>query len=589
MKSKFLYFIFFLIIICFIGMSYAVWQITLKQIGTNQISTGCFNVKLMNEENPILLENAYPMEDVEGEKLVPYTFTITNTCNYKASYQINLEVLKDSTLVDFDFLKVRLNEETDYLENHLEVEKTLTEANKAYKLKTGYLNALESVSYNFRLWLSFDTPIDLKYMSKTLLSKITVISSYLNEVAEEVPIASMSVTDTLSEVVIDASASFGEQGIETYYYSRDGVHFVASKQSSHSFMKENITYGVGTTTISNLVSSKVSEVYLKVEDKYGNQSEIIKEVVGELTYDDTVDKNLRYIGSNPNNYVLFNNELWRIVGNFNNIDDGTGNKETRMKLIRNESIGYYTWDNSLSQFNNGAGINEWSQAKIMKLLNPGYENETVNGSFYWNRSSGSCYNECIEVTSNNTTACDFSNIGLLNDSKNLFSKAVWPLGSNGNQVSDGAILTSRFYELERSENTGKNCSPSSICNDSVERTTKWLGYIGILSPSDYGYAVGGSDVIRNNCFSNILNNWHSSSNESCRFNNWLYHPNSNLLAMTPCSVPRFALAVFTILNGGLSHQSACGPGEVFPALYLKSDVQILSGEGSIEYPFSLSI
>lgn len=46
MKSKFLYFIFFLIIICFIGMSYAVWQVTLKQIETNQISTGCLMLNL---------------------------------------------------------------------------------------------------------------------------------------------------------------------------------------------------------------------------------------------------------------------------------------------------------------------------------------------------------------------------------------------------------------------------------------------------------------------------------------------------------------------------------------------------------------
>jgi len=37
-----------------------------------------------------------------------------------------------------------------------------------------------------------------------------------------------------------------------------------------------------------------------------------------LAYDDTADKNLRYIGSNPNNYVEFNGELWRIIGVMNN-------------------------------------------------------------------------------------------------------------------------------------------------------------------------------------------------------------------------------------------------------------------------------
>ena len=47
----------------------------------------------------------------------------------------------------------------------------------------------------------------------------------------------------------------------------------------------------------------------------------------ELKFDDTTDKNLRYIGANPNNYVSFNNELWRIIGVFNNINDGTGKKK----------------------------------------------------------------------------------------------------------------------------------------------------------------------------------------------------------------------------------------------------------------------
>ena len=48
-----------------------------------------------------------------------------------------------------------------------------------------------------------------------------------------------------------------------------------------------------------------------------------------LAYDGTADNNLRYVGANPCNYVSFNNELWRIIGVMNNIDDGTGNLETR--------------------------------------------------------------------------------------------------------------------------------------------------------------------------------------------------------------------------------------------------------------------
>ena len=58
----------------------------------------------------------------------------------------------------------------------------------------------------------------------------------------------------------------------------------------------------------------------------------------EVVADETVDNNLRLIGAEPNNYVAFNNELWRIIGVMNNIDDGTDTKETRLKIIRDELI-----------------------------------------------------------------------------------------------------------------------------------------------------------------------------------------------------------------------------------------------------------
>ena len=119
-----------------------------------------------------------------------------------------------------------------------------------------------------------------------------------------------------------------------------------------------------------------------------------KKIDGQIIEDDeTPDHNLRYVGANPNNYVSFNKELWHIIGVMNNIDDGTGKKESRIKIIRKESIGEFSWDSSEYSINYGRGVNEWSQADLMKLLNPGYESENVGGSLYWEQGSGTCYNE----------------------------------------------------------------------------------------------------------------------------------------------------------------------------------------------------
>ena len=46
----------------------------------------------------------------------------------------------------------------------------------------------------------------------------------------------------------------------------------------------------------------------------------------EVVDDETIDNNLRFIGSDPDNYVWFNDELWRIIGVMNNIDRQRRNK-----------------------------------------------------------------------------------------------------------------------------------------------------------------------------------------------------------------------------------------------------------------------
>ena len=60
-----------------------------------------------------------------------------------------------------------------------------------------------------------------------------------------------------------------------------------------------------------------------------------------LKIDNTVDQNIRYYGSNPNNYVKFNNELWRIIGVFGN----------NVKLVRKDRLGKLSWDSSESSVN----------------------------------------------------------------------------------------------------------------------------------------------------------------------------------------------------------------------------------------------
>ena len=282
----------------------------------------------------------------------------------------------------------------------------------------------------------------------------------------------------------------------------------------------------------------------------------------EIVSDNTKDNNLRYIGSNPNNYVTFNNELWRIIGVFNNIDDGSGTKETRIKLIRDESIGNYSWDNKPSgtgSSDSEYGSNDWTDSTLKEVLN--------NGP-YWNRTSGNC----PSGQNGATTACDFSTNGLTEEAKSMISDAVWNLGGSSTYND---VTASMFYERERGTTVYSG------------RPTEWTGKIGLMYASDYGYATsGGSTTNREACLNKELFNWDSSSVSDCKNNDWLYRTYQRTL--TP-DASRSDYVVYVVSGGNLSSHSTSSARGVSPALYLNSNVKISGGSGTTNDPFVLKL
>ena len=185
-KKAILILILLLMMIC-VGISYAYWQLTLQQEEANLVKTGCFNI-VFTEQNDIQLEKAYPMKDTEASSLTPYTFTIENTCDSPASYQVNLETMSQDSgikVLPDKYLKANLievdstNTSTHNLTGEYEVEKTIENAVKAYKLDTGIIQGKEKKTFELRLWLDYDTPAIDEVMNATYNGKISITSSYL--------------------------------------------------------------------------------------------------------------------------------------------------------------------------------------------------------------------------------------------------------------------------------------------------------------------------------------------------------------------------------------------------------------------------
>ncbi len=271
-----------------------------------------------------------------------------------------------------------------------------------------------------------------------------------------------------------------------------------------------------------------------------------------LKKDNTSDQNIRYYGSDPNNYVSFNNELWRIIGVFGN----------NVKLVRSEKLGDLSWDSSESSVNGGYGVNEWSQADLQNYLN----------KMYYGGTSVTCYNG----KSNKTTTCPTNTID--ETAKTLIDNHIWNTGAIEYNTRTDTVA---FYKDERGNQTGKICSSGNNCNDTVERTTTWPGYIGLPYPTDYAYASS-----ENICETNMVKQ-DSSNAYICKNNNWMFK-NIWYWTLSPSAssgISRFVWLVHS--DGDVRYSNAANGGAVFPAIYLKSNILIESGKGTSSDPYIL--
>lgn len=299
-----------------------------------------------------------------------------------------------------------------------------------------------------------------------------------------------------------------------------------------------------TETITNNCSN--SE---EIDENY----KIIKDIYGDM----------HYYGANPNNYVKFNCEsypdtnceMWRIIGMF----DG------KIKLMRNESVGKYSYDIDTS-VSDGLGYSEWSQADLMKLLNPGYEsnedlNKTketilINNSLYYNSRNGTCYNGRYISTIN----CDFTSTGIKNEvTRNMIYSATHYIGV-------GVRSNTYSCSILKNEKEGNN----------------WDGKIALPTASDYGYSADPK------LCTNTLDLY-----ENCNDNNWM----SDILTSDSSSgwimTKRYEKEKWYIGSTGAvvagSDTYPRAGRNVVPVLYLSTDVEIDTGHtGSIRDPYLIN-
>ena len=280
----------------------------------------------------------------------------------------------------------------------------------------------------------------------------------------------------------------------------------------------------------------------------------------------------RYYGPRPNNYICLDMEggstcpdkhLYRIIGSIYEEKENTN----RIKVIKatpltDGTTSAFSWDYKV---NNGSGSydNIWatitsgnysnsltSGSQLMKLLNSG---------LWWNGESGSYYNNSTTATNVN-----FTNYKLSDKAKSYITTSRYYLGGYDSAHS----LTNEMYGYER-----------GTLRYNTDRPLYWEGMVGLMYPSDYGYAAGNSCVSGTKLF---------DYDGGCMNKDWLYISNTGQWLMSSNS--SFSTDVFIVPLSGFVNVYATSDGAylVRPTFYLKADTNIKSGEGSSTNPYILS-
>ena len=277
----------------------------------------------------------------------------------------------------------------------------------------------------------------------------------------------------------------------------------------------------------------------------------------------------RYYGPSPNNYICLDMEggstcpdkhLYRIIGSIYEEKENTN----RIKVIKatpltDGTTSAFSWDYTSS----GSYSNIWatitsgnysnsltSGSQLMKLLNSGA---------WWNGTSGSYYNNSTTATNVN-----FTNYKLSDKAKSYITTSRYYLG--GYITSEG-VMTNQFYAYER-----------GTTRYDTNRPLYWDGMVGLMYPSDFGYAAGNTCVTGTDPY---------NYDGGCYQKDWLNDTSNNQWLMSPNSGN--SSRAFRVGSSGFVNYGNVGNAHsARPVFYLNSSASISEGEGTSAAPYILS-
>ena len=544
-----------------VGITYAAFNYNRTGTNNSQLVVGDIYMHY-NEINELIISDATPQSTYDENNYFEFTITGKNThLENMVLYNIQLakgDAENSKVRIADKFLKFRLVEVLGETENILIDNKSYETINNTV-IYSGNIpkQTNEEIVHTYRLYMWIDGNIKVGNTSDANYTidewnnlyasiKVNVNGEYLaGELLAEKLISKVG-TEGLVAVNTAGNLDDGSGTIREYRYSGIGNYCTYTDGSN------DYNLSVEGTACPTTACAMTNESGIAIIN--GNSDGFV--LWGSCTESGDTELSLKtneVHDSGLRNYILFNDELWRIVGIFdgeikivkdtpltNDIYNQTTYTSTETSLeynLKYESpgakYGYYIYKKLTDYSYN----NDWTTSGVKAYLNE-------ESGYYGTIKEGS---------------------------RNLISETTYYLGNvEIGENSDGSWsiqgTASEVYNQERSSNIWEGNQVS------------WTGKIGLLYPSDYGYASNTSN------WNSDMSYYYSNGGS---LNNWLFNTEAYVSwFLSPASGD----SVFVLSWGDFGFVGgnyADSDGSLRPALNLKSTAIVTSGDGSYNNPYVL--
>ena len=517
---------------------------------TNVNASACAKVLFTDTSSSVInMTNSYAMSDAAGLNTTPYTFSVSKTCDGTISFRLYLVSVSGNTIPDSVIkyaittkgtknvlVKGKLGSAQDGASDYSSTEKTelktslgITNYSGIYKVYSATIPNSGKLEYDLYLWI--DKSADNTYMNKSLALGVAVKTGEIFDISNDDVLVNVDYSGNKANLKFaNATKTLNCLG-NSWDNKLGGFRVTLTGEYPSVECSINATNNSSTTYLNTYITG------------LSGTTQGTGKVVNENGY--------RYEGKNPNNYVWFNDELWRIIGVFDSTSHGQSGKNL-VKIIRADSIGGLAWHKS--------NTNDWPNSSLKALL---------NGAYYdWDTNSSSASTNCYVYSTTVSTTCDYSKKGIKDGYRSMIENVTWYLGGGG-KTGYTTYTPDSVYGYERNS--------AAIYSGRSASTT---GYIGLMYESDYLYGVLASSCART---TSAMNAYRTSA---CAGSNWLYS-NSNEGIITPSSSNSYN--VERVYLGDVSSGYARIGSEIRPVLYLASSVYKIDGDGSNTNPYIIGM